>query len=206
MLNIRIKHVLGVLENLNFNNILDVGCRDCSISKAIEKNISYYGCDLFQNNEKSVAYVGNFMDVEFDRTFDCVIALDIVEHVDDPYILVDKLFELPNRYVIVSLPNCYDIRHKYLFCFKNTLGNKYTFNTYNSLDRHRWLMNYDEIILFYKFCANKFNSDINISYLKTGLDNTKLFNRVVLFFLSLFLSKKDMTSTIFCIFEKKNKL
>ena len=37
MLNIRIKHVLGVLENLNFNNILDVGCRDCSISKAIEK-------------------------------------------------------------------------------------------------------------------------------------------------------------------------
>ena len=208
MSNFRIKYISNILNRLQFDTMLDIGCRDCSLRHEIDKFVQnnnregYFGCDLFQNSADSVKYVGNVMDMDFDRKFDCITALDILEHVDNPHKLVDKIFFLSNKYVVLSLPNCYDIRHKFLFCFKETLGNKYAFRTSNSLDRHRWVMNYDEIVVFYKYYANKFNYNLIISTIPTGSDNTKLINKIILWFLKFLISKKSMTNTVVGVFTK----
>lgn len=203
-MNKRIEYISKILNNpaMIYKSLLDVGCRDCSLSKGL-KDKDYSGCDLFQNDTNSVEFVGDILSINFDKKFDCVVALDIIEHVDDPYTLVDKFFDLSNKFVVLSLPNIYDLKHKYNFLINNTLGSKYYFRTKNSLDRHRWIMNYDEIINFYKFYAEKYNLEYEIKTLNTGYDNTKLSTKVILNICKLFISKKTLTSTVICIFRKK---
>jgi SAM-dependent methyltransferase len=40
-----------------------------------------------------------------DKSFDCVMCLDTLEHVDDPHLLLTELLRVSSKHVIVSLPN-----------------------------------------------------------------------------------------------------
>src|SRR5688500_9155025 len=103
--NLRIRTAGQLIAYLGVKSVLDVGCRNCEAENVIPKGVEYFGNDLFQNAAGSVAHVGDALTLEFGRTFDCVIALDVVEHVDDPHGLMDKLASLAERYLLVSLPN-----------------------------------------------------------------------------------------------------
>lgn len=152
-MNFRIAAAGKILSKLSISNVLDIGCRGCEAKHILREGVEYFGNDLFQNVDGSVSFVGDVLQVDFGRDFDCVIALDVVEHVDDPYVLMDKIISLSNKYIIISLPNTYDLPHKMDFLFKSTLGKKYSFETSNRMDRHRWVINYDEICDFYSHYA-----------------------------------------------------
>ena len=40
-----------------------------------------------------------------DKSFDCVMCMDTLEHVDDPHLLLGELLRVSSKHVIVSLPN-----------------------------------------------------------------------------------------------------
>jgi hypothetical protein len=162
----------------------------------------YWGNDLFQNKDDGVAYIGDVLSMDFGRTFSCVMALDIVEHVDDPYSLMDKLVSLTDKYLIVSLPNIYDIQHKYNFVMKSTLGRKYHFGVENKLDRHRWVMSYDEIHQFYKAFAKKYSLSLETIDISIEETPTRVNTALILKVFSPFLSRKVMTTTVFAVFSK----
>ncbi len=199
----RIIETQKIINQLNdVKTLLDVGCRDTILKNGLKHQIEYYGCDLYQNKYNNVTYVGDITKIKIDKKFDCVCALDILEHVDDPYTLIEKLFDLTNKYLIVSLPNIYDLKSKYKYVFKNTLGGKYKFNTTNQEDRHRWIMNYDEIINFLQFYAKKYNTSLTIYDIRYGDIKFNIVSLIGILLRFLF-SKKSTTSAIIGVFSKK---
>lgn len=137
----RSAHALAV------ESVLDVGCRDGQLRRLLPAQVHYSGCDLLPG--ENVRYVGDIRSIEIGERFDCVIALDMLEHVDDLHALFDRLAGFAGRAMIVSLPNCYDLKGRFKFAFRGRLGGKYEFSPVPVLDRHRWIMGYEEIRDFY---------------------------------------------------------
>lgn len=198
----RIKEVASIVNSKNIKTLLDVGCRDCILRKYLNEEIVYAGNDLFQNNEGSVRFVGDINKISFSETFDCVTAIDILEHVEDPYSLFDKLLSIGNKYLVINLPNCYDLKSKIKFVFKGDLGEKYKFGVENSLDRHRWLMSYRDIINFYSHKAKVNDCKLELFPNQYGDKSNRLTSKFGLILRAIL--PKDLTSeSIIGVFEKQ---
>lgn len=143
----RIQVASSALAGIPLRSLLDVGCRGGVLRRYLPPEIDYFGCDLEPGEH--VRYVGDVQSVKFDRTFDCVVALDVLEHVDQLHTLFDKLSALATKLLVVSLPNCYDLKSRVRFGIRGRLGGKYDFGPQCSVDRHRWVMGYSEIRRFY---------------------------------------------------------
>lgn len=165
----RIEEVSKVINiKTEIKTLLDVGCRDCILQKYISPNIKYVGLDLFQNIENTVSIIGDINSTNIsDESYDCVVAIDILEHIDDPYTVFNKLAKITKKYLIINLPNGYDLKSRKMF-LTGHLSEKYAFKTENNYDRHRWIMAYNEIIKFYKYKAQEFNSELQIIDIQYG--------------------------------------
>lgn len=198
----RVEEVAKTINNLNIKSLLDVGCRDTILKKYINQNIQYFGNDLFQNELHTVNYLGDILTIEIPpKSFECVTALDILEHTDDPYSIFDKLAGISSKYLIINLPNCYDLKSVWKFVVKGHLGGKYKFDVRNQLDRHRWLMNYKEIENFYFSKAKENEYMVTIIPLYYGSDKltfTSIFGKL----LRYVLPKRFTTSSVVGLFEK----
>jgi methyltransferase family protein len=147
----RTREAARIIDGLGVRSLLDVGCRDGVLRQHLTKPLAYSGCDVFPVGH--ARYVGDIATLAIGERFDCVAALDILEHLDDPFAVFDTLVTLSARYTIVSLPNCYDLKSKVKFVIHNRLGGKYTFGVSMPPDRHKWIMSYDEIMSFYRHKA-----------------------------------------------------
>lgn len=146
----KFQFVKDYLVKNNLRNILDVGCRDCILKKYVsEVTDQYKGCDLFQNETNSVDYVLNFengLPLE-DNSFDCVVALDLVEHLNGFQEGVEELLRVTKKDLIIMLPNMSHLFFRLKFLFTGVVSGKYSLNINNSKkddDRHRWLTVYSE--------------------------------------------------------------
>ncbi len=151
---------------LSVRSVLDVGCRDGHLKRLLAGHVEYSGCDLVPGEH--VRYVGNIQSIDIDTSFDCVIALDLLEHVDDIHGLFDRLAGLAGQALVVSLPNCYDLKNRFKFAINGRLGGKYEFLTVPVIDRHRWIMGYDEIRRFYSAKATQHGFELSIHDLQYG--------------------------------------
>jgi len=155
-----------IIKNLGVKSILDVGCRDGKLKDFLDPVIQYYGNDLIQS--ENVHFLGDILIIDIHMKFDCVVAIDILEHTDNPYLVSEKLLNLADRFLIINLPNTYDLKSRVKFFFTGHLGGKYTFLEHNQTDRHRWLMNHNEIIRFYKSFAFKYDLTMELAEIKYG--------------------------------------
>jgi len=165
-----------ISEFQKVNTLLDVGCREGLLRKHIPKKIEYYGADLFPVGEH-VTYMGDFLETDYGRSFDAVTAIDVLEHMEHPSLAFDKLVSLTEKYLVVALPNCYDLKSQYKFLMKGHLGGKYSFKADEPIDRHRWIMNADEIESFFKDKARKHRLSLALHKVKYG-GNKELRSRV----------------------------
>lgn len=199
----RVEVVAKIINKIKIKSILDVGCRDSVLKKYISSEIEYSGNDLFQNDNDSVKYVGDILKIDIPvNAFECVTALDILEHTDDPYTIFDKIAGISTKYLIINLPNCYDLKSIWKFVLIGHLGGKYKFDVRNQLDRHRWLMNYKEIEKFYLFKAKEKQYNVTIIPLYYGSDNltfTSIFGKIFRYVLP----KRLVTSSVVGLFERK---
>ena len=203
-MNYRIERAARIINELDYQTLLDVGCRDGSLKSLLPESKEYYGNDLFQNSINSVNYVGDIIDIDFPNKFDCIVALDIIEHVDDPHGLVDRLILLSSKHVIISLPNTYDIQHKFRFVFKNSLSSQYEFGISNKLDRHRWLMNYDEINNFFRNYAHINNMKLQIEEVRYCDDSSNILKILLVRLLRLIGLKKSTVRTVYGVLTHRN--
>jgi len=200
----RINEVAKLVNGLRINTLLDVGCRDCALKDKLDLDIGYSGCDLFQNSDNSVKYVGDINEIDIGESFDCVSAIDILEHVDDPYFLFEKLLRMTDRYLVVSLPNIYDLKSKFHFVVKDSLGGKYSFGVSNSLDRHRWIMSYEEINRFYLHKKKEGCLDLKVVDIRYGEMNASL-TSLGGYFLRFLLPTRYTTSSVVALFSKRGQ-
>lgn len=184
----------SILRPLCLKSILDVGCRDGDLADEIP-DVDYSGADLVPG--KRVKFVGDITKSEIPHTFDAVAALDILEHVENPSSLFDRLEAKAERYIITSLPNVYDLKSRFSFAAKGRLGGKYVFVEPHPLDRHRWLMNRQEIYDFFDAKAHQHNLRIRYFDMAYGTSG-RFYARL----LGAALPKSLKVETVFALFER----
>lgn len=115
-----------------------------------------------------VKYLGDISSLKIPERYDTVVALDILEHLDRPSTTFDRLASIARKHLLVSFPNCYDLKSRVRFARGGPLGGKYRFEEAETLDRHRWLMNRDEIVTFYDAKARKLGMACKVIDMRYG--------------------------------------
>jgi SAM-dependent methyltransferase len=121
--------------------LLDVGCRDCVLKPYVAEFGRYAGVDLFQNEKGTVDFVTDVsrgLPLESGQ-FDVVVALDLLEHLDNLQSGLDELLRVSRKHIIVLLPNMAHISYRMTFLRRGFLNEKYSLKFNQGLDRHRWL-------------------------------------------------------------------
>jgi 2-polyprenyl-3-methyl-5-hydroxy-6-metoxy-1,4-benzoquinol methylase len=118
--------------------LLDVGCRKGNLKRALNgKKVRYVGldlhggADLIGDLERKMPF-GN-------EVFNTVVALDVLEHTDNIYGALNELCRIAKKYVVVSLPNAYDITSRLRYMFGKKPSGKYGLPLQPPDDRHKWL-------------------------------------------------------------------
>lgn len=122
-------------------SLLDVGCRTCDLKPYLDPAFRYEGVDLFQNKCGTVDHVHDVSTgLPFeDKSFDFVVALDLLEHLDDLKHGLDEFSRVAKGAVFVMLPNMANIFFRLRFLAKGRFSGKYDLTYGYGKDRHRWL-------------------------------------------------------------------
>lgn len=112
-------HYYNVLERelAGMGSVLDVGCGDNSPLARIKKNFYSVGIDVFEpsikqskkNNIHNDYKIGDILGLDTffkPKSFDCVLALDIIEHFKkkDALKLIDSMERIAKKKVLIATP------------------------------------------------------------------------------------------------------
>ena len=135
--------------------LLDIGCRTMDLKPKLKSCKKYYGADLVPGEDVLECNLQQKLPFE-DNEFDIITALDVLEHLDNPHIVLPELLRVARKSVIISLPNMYHIIFRLLFLRGKGISGKYLFPPHPVLDRHRWILSYDEAVRFVYESASEF--------------------------------------------------
>lgn len=113
--NLFIKNILKTLKEFNAKSILDIGCGTGYITKKIKDSldVEIVGCDI-NTNRLSIAsklfgeelVTADITELPFkDSSFDAVIALEIIEHLNDVNAAISEIKRVSKNYVIITVLN-----------------------------------------------------------------------------------------------------
>ncbi len=89
---------------LRARRILDVGADNCFLKSQIDSAATYWGIGLGGAPDQHVDL--EQANLPFDsRSFDTVLCLDVLEHLENAHRIFDELCRVSRRHVILSLPN-----------------------------------------------------------------------------------------------------
>jgi 2-polyprenyl-3-methyl-5-hydroxy-6-metoxy-1,4-benzoquinol methylase len=141
----RVDYLQANFRSFLQGKILDVGCDKAYLRERVGR-ANYVGVDLYGdpdarvNLEQAVLPFGS-------NTFDCVICLDVLEHLEHIHQLFGELARVTRAYMIVSLPNPLG---QYWPQLVRGGGRSvhYGLPPDPPADRHRWFFNYEEAKAF----------------------------------------------------------
>lgn len=126
-------------------SVLDIGCRERRLAAMLPSDRGYVGLDLFPPADV-IASAEDALPFD-DDAFDTVVLADVLEHLNHPHAAFDEALRVARRSVVVLLPNVLSLTLRAQFAL-GRLPAKYAFGPDDVLDRHRWLMNFDQAALF----------------------------------------------------------
>ena len=147
----RIEFVAKKLGKLNEHIILDLGCRDMSLKNYLDGNFNYIGLDYSEEKEANSNFINHNLENGLPKDLkqvDTIVALDVLEHVENIHEVYNELFSASKKTVIIALPNMAYYKFRINFLIKGVLSGKYIFSTHKVIDRHRWIPNYSSIDKF----------------------------------------------------------
>jgi len=138
--------------------ILDVGADKGYLKEYLSEEAEYLGIGLEGPDRKVNLEKEN---LPFpDNTFDCVLCLDVLEHLENIHEVFDELCRVTRRYVIISLPNPWaDFWH--MLCYGDYRPGQpmkfYGLPLEPPDDRHKWFFSNEEAekFILYKAVKNK---------------------------------------------------
>lgn len=145
------KNFFNEIENMlvscrGIETMLEVGCGLGESSLEIQKMLPGVKFEVSEYDENYVKILRNsnfplnvthetvYNLQHSDSSFDCVILLEVLEHLDDYEKALEELFRVSNKYVLISVPNeplwkiLNFMRGKYMKDFGNTPGHINHFN------------------------------------------------------------------------------
>lgn len=140
-----------------------------------------------------------------DNTFDCTIALDVLEHLENFHLISKEIVRVSKKYSFISLPNS---SQSFFPIFLNSKRKEDTSaGLYNKfyglpveipLDRHRWFLTVGDIERYFLDFGK--NNNCSIKFLRN--ENSSIVSKIIKFFLSKRLKKEFFTTWIWIIIKK----
>lgn len=148
-------------------SLLDAGCRTKALKPLLRDCREYFGTDLTPGD--GIFECDLEQELPFDdHSFDIVTALDVLEHLDNPHRALHELYRVARKAVFISLPNMYYIQFRWNFLRGHGLSGKYAFPPTPTVDRHRWVLSYEEALRFVSVNANGHAIDYEMILPKRG--------------------------------------
>ena len=95
--------IVRLLKRFRFDTILDIGCTDNLLELKL-RNKKYLGIDIEPKvKSENIKKIG-LLSMPEDKKFDCVLALEVLEHTEDPVAALNKIKKLTGKYLIISVP------------------------------------------------------------------------------------------------------
>lgn len=134
--------ISSLVKSVESARILDIGCGEGIVANFLINTLSIdsnqiAGLDLDRNclqiskiiNPGTTVYQGSIYDLPFqDNSFDLVLALEILEHLEFPEKAIGELNRVSKAWILISVPNDWMfragnmLRFKYLSSWGNTPG------------------------------------------------------------------------------------
>ena len=132
------RYVADKYKDILKGRILDVGADRCFL-KDLLAGTEYMGIGMGGEPDMEVDLEAAKIPFE-DSSFDCVLCLDVLEHLDSIHATFDELARVSRRYVIISLPNPYRDFVGMLFgrAAPEVSLKYYGLPHDKQLDRHKW--------------------------------------------------------------------
>ncbi len=129
-------------------SVLDVGCDFNNLKKVIGLKVT--GVDLFGEPDFQVDFEKEQLSRFKDNEFDFVVCTEVLEHLENLHAMVDELFRVSDRYVLISLPNCADFFTRISILRSGHVGKFYGLPIEKPEDRHRWFFSHTDIEKFFQ--------------------------------------------------------
>jgi len=127
--------------------VLDVGCGEAYLRSYIA---DYVGIDIA--GDPSIYFDLEQGVLPFDdNSFDTVICLDVLEHIQAAHKIFEEIFRVSNGHVIISLPNEYTLYFRLMFL----LGRSKKEFGWFPRNQHKWLGSYNQAKEFVGFYARQ---------------------------------------------------
>lgn len=124
-------------------SVLDVGCDQAYLRELLPQEVAYTGidraepADIMQNLEQEPT-------LPFaDRHFDCVICIDVLEHLDSLHTVFTELIRVSRHNVVISWHNCWVNARRPLQRGRGPFSH-YGLPVEPPGDRHKWFFNCSE--------------------------------------------------------------
>ncbi len=144
-------------------SILDVGCYEAPLRTLVHP-ISYTGVDMDGNPDIKI----NLEKIDRlpfeDSSFQCVICIDVLEHLDNLHSIFSELVRVTKKNLIVSLPNCWRDARCPIEKGKGHFRH-YGLPAEKPNDRHKWFFSITEAKSFVEAKAREFNIKIEEMFL-----------------------------------------
>ncbi len=138
--------------------LLDVGCYEAPL-KRILYNVQYTGIDFAGDPDMHIN-LETCAALPFDSgSFSCVLAVEVLEHLDNLHLIFDEIVRVSNRYIIISLPNCWRDARRPIERGKGNFGH-YGLAIEPPSDRHKWFFNFIQAKDFIEGQARRHNLSI----------------------------------------------
>jgi SAM-dependent methyltransferase len=164
-------------EYLN-ESVLDVGCFEAPL-RSLLPSTSYTGIDMAGNPDITLN-LENIDRLPFeDDSFMSVLCIDVLEHLDNLHLMFNELARVSKRYIIVSLPNCWNDARKPLGRGKGRFGH-YGLPLHKPEDRHKWFFSLTEAKNFISGKAAELQLDLRDMFVseKPRLSLVKLLRKI----------------------------
>jgi SAM-dependent methyltransferase len=144
--------LLAQIRDLKWESLLDVGCDQAHLRNRVD---NYVGIDIAGKPD----ILGNLEQgvLPFpDGTFDVVVCLDVLEHVQAAHAVIEEILRVSNKYVVISLPNEFLLYYRLRFLLGKTKKEWGWFPR----NQHKWLGSYNQAREFVHLYAKKYGFGI----------------------------------------------
>lgn len=158
--------------------ILDVGADQCFLKRHLPEDVEYVGIGFGDNPDIAKVDLEKESIPFSENSFDCVLCLDVLEHLENIHEMFDELCRVTRKWAIISLPNPWAVFMTCLQTGKYEADRNmkfYGLTKEREPDRHKWFFSSSEAKEFVKYRALKNNMEVYDLYVEGGERRDGLF-------------------------------
>ncbi|MEO5339269.1 MAG: class I SAM-dependent methyltransferase [Magnetococcus sp. MYC-9] len=173
----RSRFVAAHFASLWHDSVLDVGCFKGELGLHLPPGCRHVGIDLYGQPDLVVNLDRGHIPFA-DASFDMVVCVDVLEHLEHIHRVFDELLRISSNRVLVSLPNCWHGNWRWVLPGSTPASGKYYgLPGHPPPDRHRWFFNTIEAVEFLQIRTRQAGAEME--YLDFGMPAPTVRHRLI---------------------------